>query len=71
MAERLNCTELNGKEPTCQGRRLKRCGFNLRVGKVPWRRKWHPTPAFLPGESHGLRSLGGLQSTGSHRVGHA
>ena len=34
-----------------------------------WRRKWQPTPVFLPGESHGWRSLV-LQSTGSHRVGH-
>ena len=25
----------------------------------PWRRKWHPTPVFLPGESHGQRSLVG------------
>ena len=29
------------------------------VGKIPWRRKWHPTPVFLPGESHGQRSLVG------------
>ena len=28
------------------------------VGKIPWRRKWQPTPVFLPGESHGQRSLG-------------
>ena len=28
-------------------------------GKVPWRRKWQPTPAFSPGKSHGQRSLGG------------
>ena len=28
-----------------------------RVGKIPWRRKWQPTPVFLPGESHGRRSL--------------
>ena len=27
------------------------------VRKIPWRRKWQPTPVFLPGESHGLRSL--------------
>jgi len=27
------------------------------VGKIPWRRKWQPTPVFLPGESHGQRSL--------------
>ena len=25
------------------------------VGKIPWRRKWQPTPAFLPGQSHGCR----------------
>ena len=33
-------------------------------GKIPWRRRWHPTPAYLPGKSHGQRSLGGLRSTG-------
>ena len=27
--------------------------------KIPWRRKWQPTPVFLPGESHGPRSLVG------------
>ena len=27
------------------------------VKKIPWRRAWHPTPVFLPGESHGQRSL--------------
>ena len=27
------------------------------VRKIPWRRKWQPTPVFLPGESHGQRSL--------------
>ena len=36
-----------------------RPGFNPWVGKIPWRRKWQPTPAFLPGESHGQRSLEG------------
>ena len=39
------------------------------VGKTPWRRKWPPTPGFLPGEFQGQRSLV-LQSTGSQRVGH-
>ena len=29
---------------------------NLWVGKIPWRRKWQPTPVLLPGESHGQRS---------------
>ena len=35
-----------------------------------WRRKWQPTPVFLPGESQGPGSLGELPSMGSHRVGH-
>ena len=29
------------------------------LGKIPWRRKWQPTPVFLPGKSHGQRSLAG------------
>ena len=41
----------SGKEPACQCRRHKRHGFDTWVGKIPWR-KWQPTPAFLPGESH-------------------
>ena len=39
------------------------------VGKTPWRRKLQPTPVFLPGKSHGHRSLMGY-SKGSQRVGH-
>ena len=34
-------------------------GLDLWVGKIPWRRAWQLTPAFLPGESHGQGSLGG------------
>ena len=34
-------------------------GFDPWVGKILWRRAWQPTPVFLPGESHGQRSLGG------------
>ena len=44
----------SGKE---QCRRHERCGFNPCVGKIPCRRKWQLTPGFLPGESHGERSL--------------
>ena len=29
------------------------------VKKIPWRREWLPTPVFLPGKSHGQRSLAG------------
>ena len=32
--------------------------------KVPWRRKWQPTPIFWPGESHGQRSLAGYSTWG-------
>ena len=46
-----------GKEPACQGRRPKRHGFNRWVGTISWRRKWLPTPLFLPGKSYGQRSL--------------
>ena len=49
----------NGKELTCQCRRHKRFRFDPWVGKIPWRGKWQPTPVFLPGKSHGQRSLAG------------
>ena len=54
----------SAKEPACQCRRHKRCGFDPWVGKIPWRRKWQPTPVFLPGESHGQRSLAGCSPWG-------
>ena len=41
-----------------------RHGFNPWVGKLPWRRAWQPTPVFLPGESHGQRSLAGYSPWG-------
>ena len=43
--------------------------FDPWVGKIPWRRKWQPTPVFLLGESHGQRSLVS-DSLWVHRVGH-
>ena len=61
----------SGKEPACQGKRPKRHGFHSWVGKIPWRRAWELTPVFLPGESHGQRSLAGyLRSKGSLRDRH-
>ena len=54
----------SGKEPTCQHRRLKGFRFDPWVGTIPWRRKWQPTPVFLPGESHGQRSLVGFSPWG-------
>ena len=56
----------SGNEPTCQCRRHKRHPFSLWVGKIPWRRKWQPTPVFLPRKVHGLRSLVGYSPWG-HR----
>ena len=53
----MDCSLLGSKEPACQRRRYKRCGFGPWVGKIPWRRAWKPTPVFLLGESHGQRSL--------------
>ena len=45
------------KEPACQCRRYKRCGFDPWARKISWRRPWQPTPVFLSGESYGQRSL--------------
>ena len=53
--------QLSGKESTCQCRR---CGFNPWVGKILWRRKWQPILVFLPGKSHGQRSLEGFSPWG-------
>ena len=41
-----------------------RPGFDPWVGKIPWRRKWQPIPVFLPGKSHGQRSLVGYSPWG-------
>ena len=58
-----------GKESVCWCRRCKIHGFNPRVRKIPWRRKWQPTPVFLPGKSLGQRSLVGYSPRG-YKVGH-
>ena len=57
-------SSLLGKEPAYQCRRHRRCGFDPWVWKIPWRRKWQPTPVFLPGKSHGQRSLAGYSPWG-------
>ena len=51
----------NGKESICQCRRHE---FDPWVRKIPWRRKWQPTPVLLPGKSHGWRSLVGYSTWG-------
>ena len=63
---------LNGKnkqtKTACQCRRHRRRKFSPLLGKILWRRKWQPTPVFLPGKSHGQRSLVG--PWGCKRVRH-
>ena len=55
----------DGKASACNAGDL---GFDPWVEKIPWRRKWQPTPVLLPGKLHGQRSLVGYW--GSQRVGH-
>ena len=38
--------------------------FSSWVGKIPWRRKWQPTPILLPGKFHGRKSLVGYSPWG-------
>ena len=49
---------LSGKEFNCQNK------------KISWRRKWQPTPVFLPGKSYGQRSLAGYSPWGNKRLRH-
>ena len=57
---------LSSKESSCSAGDAgdTRRGFNPWVGKIPQRRAWQPTPVFLPGESHGQRSLVGYSPQG-------
>ena len=58
---------LRGKESACQ---CGRCEFDPCIEKIPWRRKWQPTPVFWPGKSHGKRSLAGCSPRGCKINGH-
>jgi len=55
------------KKSNCQ---CKRYSFDSWVGKTPWRRKWQPTPVFLPGKSPGQRNLVGYGPWSQKRIGH-
>ena len=57
---------LVGKQSVC--RRHKRHRLHPWVRKKPWRRKWQPTPVFLPGKSHGQRSLVGYSPQGREEL---
>ena len=51
---------LSSKESACKAGD----GFDPWVRKIPWRREWLPSAVFLPGESHGQRSLVGYSLWG-------
>ena len=55
----------SGKESTCQFRRHR---FDSWVGKIPWSRKWQPTPVFLPGKFLGQRNLVGYHPWASKEI---
>ena len=52
------------KNPPANRADIKRCRFDPWVKRILWRRAWQPTPVFLPGESHGQRSLAGYSPWG-------
>ena len=49
---------------------FRRCGFDPWVRKIPWRRKWQPTPVILPEKSDGQRNLAGYSPWDCKRVRH-
>ena len=51
-----------------QCRSCRRHRIDLQVGKIPWRRAWQPIPVFLPGESHGQKSLAGYSPQGHKKL---
>ena len=58
-----------GKESTYLCRKCKKCRFNPLARKMPWSRKWQPTPKFLPGKFRGQKSLAGCQPTNCKELG--
>ena len=59
MSEIMGFPGSSGVKNLPQCRSHRRRGFDPSVKKIPWRRAWQPTSVFLPGESHGQRSLVG------------
>ena len=57
----------SGKVNQC--RKCRKGEFDPWVGKIPWRRKWQPTPVLLPGKSHGQSSLVGCGPWGRKKLG--
>ena len=60
----------SGRESACQCRRLKRCGFDPWVGRIPWNGSWQPSQVSLPGKFHGQsKSLEGYITWGHRESG--
>ena len=55
----FSCSISCKKKSACQCRSWKRCSFDPWVGKIPWSRKWQPTPVSLHGKFHRQRNLVG------------
>ena len=56
--------------PTNVSRRRRKHGFDPGAEKIPWRRKWQPTPVLLPGKYHGQRSRQATTVHETARIGH-
>ena len=61
---------LSDKESTCNARAAGDVSSVPEQRRLPRRRKWQPTPVFLPGKSHGQRNLTGYSLWASKRVRH-
>ena len=57
-----------GKESACNAGDTGDASLILGSGRFPWRKKWQPTPVYLPGESHGQRSLVGYSPWGRKKL---
>ena len=64
----LNIISLIGFPRWHSGKESRQHRFDPWVRKIPWSRKWQPTPVFLPGQFHGQRSLVGYSPWGYNDV---
>ena len=62
LDERIELTFASDGKSICL--QCGRPGFDPWLGKIPWRRKWQPTPVLLPGKSQGQRNLPGCSPWG-------
>ena len=58
------------KNPPAIAGDVRDTGFSLGVRKIPWRRKWQPSPVFLPWKSLDRGAWQATKTMGSQRVGH-